>query len=74
MDVTIRLRSQQPALQHTLGQFLDEQRHAVGAFGDLVDDDPGAPSGDLRDSEIRSRRSRRFNASIVTPGWPVQGG
>ena len=37
-DITIRLRPQQPALQHAFGQFLDEQRHTVGAVGDLVDD------------------------------------
>ena len=38
-DVTRRLFSQQPALQHALGQFLDKQGHAVGAVGDLLDDD-----------------------------------
>jgi hypothetical protein len=36
--VAIRLLAQQAALQDALGQFLDEQRHAVGALYDLGDD------------------------------------
>jgi hypothetical protein len=36
--VAIRLLAQQAALQNALGQFLDEQWHAVGAVDDLGDD------------------------------------
>ena len=36
--VAARLFAQQTALQDALGQFLDEQRHAVGPIGDLVGD------------------------------------
>ena len=36
--IVVRLLAQQVALQDTLGQFLDEQRHAVRAIDDLVDD------------------------------------
>jgi hypothetical protein len=49
--VTIHLLAQQTALQHALGQFLDEQRHTIGAIGDLIDDDvrERLAAGDLRD-------------------------
>jgi hypothetical protein len=49
--VAIRLLVQQTALQHALGQFLDEQRHAVGAIDDLGDDLIGQSlaAGDLLD-------------------------
>ena len=39
------------ALQNAFGQFLDKQRHAVGAIDDLIDDLVGQhlAAGDLRD-------------------------
>jgi hypothetical protein len=42
---------QETALQHALGQFLDEQRHAVGALDDLLDHVIGQrlPAGILLD-------------------------
>ena len=55
-QVTIRLRSQQSALQHALGQFLDKQRHAIGAVGDLVEHDVRQRlSGNLRNQCDRGR-------------------
>jgi len=49
--IAIRLFPQQTALQHALGQFLDEQWHAVGALGDLGDNVIGQclAAGDLCD-------------------------
>src|SRR6516162_7312489 len=47
--VAIILLAQQTSLQDALGQFLDKQRHAVGALGDLEDDLVGQrlAAGDL---------------------------
>ena len=36
--VPFPLLAQQTTFQHAFGQFLDEQRHAVGAIDDLLDD------------------------------------
>ena len=48
--VAIPFLAQQAALQDALGQFLDKQRHAVGALDDLADDVIGQrlAAGDLR--------------------------
>jgi hypothetical protein len=35
--IAVRCFAQHAAFQHALGQLLDEQRHAVGAVGDLGD-------------------------------------
>jgi hypothetical protein len=49
--VAIHLLAQQAPLQHALGQFLDKQRHAVGAIDDLGEDFIGQclVAGDLLD-------------------------
>jgi len=51
LHIAARLGAQQAALQHALGQFLDKQRDAVGAIGDLVDNLIGQclAAGDLLD-------------------------
>ena len=57
------LPAQQTALQDALGQFLDEQRHAVGALGNLGDDLVGQclAAGDLR-----------YQSGAVTPVQTVE--
>ncbi len=61
--VAIVFLAQQTALQNALGQFLDEQRHAVGAINDLGDDLVGQrlSAGDLR-----------YQSGAVTPVETVE--
>ena len=61
--VTIHLLAQQTALQDALGQFLDKQRHTVGAIGDLGDDVIGQrlAAGNLR-----------YQSTSVTPVQAIE--
>ena len=61
--VAIVLLAQQTSLQDALGQFLDKQRHAVGAVGNLEDDLVGQrlAAGDLR-----------YQSGAVTPVQTVE--
>jgi hypothetical protein len=61
--------------QHRLGQFLDEQRHAVGAVGDLIDDlaaergvagQPQHQRGDLALAKAVQRQHRHMR--LAAPG------
>jgi len=61
--VAIAVLAQQTALQHALGQFLDEQWHAVGAIGDLVDDAIGQC---LASSDLR------YQSGPVAPVQPIE--
>ena len=54
-----------PTLQDRLGQFLDEQRHAVGPVDDLVEDlarQRPAAGDAARPSCAPSRRPRRLSS------------
>ena len=73
---TARRRLRAGTFQHRLGQFLDEQRHAVGALDDLRDDlrRQRRVAGQMP-APARRRRVRRADSApdCVTCGWPPQG-
>ena len=74
-DVTLRLFSQQPPLQHALRQFLDKQGHAVGVVGDLPDDDfRECLAGDLgyqRDpvTPVQAVERQHRHLRLASPRW-----
>ena len=61
--ISVAFLAQQAALDDALGQFLDKQRHPVGAIGDLGDDIVGQrlAANDLRDQ-----------GGAVTPVQPIE--
>ena len=65
------------SLDHRLGQFLDKERHPIGALDDLVDNirrQRPEMAGEPMHERRPSRRPSRFSAITVTCDPPTQGG
>jgi len=72
--VAVRFFAQQTALQYRFCQFLDKQRHAVSALGNLGDDFGGQPlAGDLFDQSgpvvpVEATERQRADLFLAGPG------
>jgi hypothetical protein len=74
--VAIRFLTQQTALQDALGQFLDKQRHTVGALDDLGDHLIGQclAAGELLDQRgpvmpVQAVERHHADLRLASPGW-----